>query len=445
MVTLIMNGFLITMDEKNPVIKDGAIYFEDERILEVGISDELKRKYPSAETINAKNKIIMPGLISSHSHLYGILAHGIPFKGEVESFIEILEKLWWPYVEDKMNKGLIYKAALASSLEMIRSGTTCTVDILEAPYAIPGALEVEAKALKETGMRAILSFEATERISKENGKMGIKENLNFIKNWNHKDELIKGMFCTHTTFTCSEEMLKEVRELANNYNAGIHIHLEEGAFETMYSIVKYRKLPVEFYEKIGFLGPDVLASQCVHIKPKEIQIFKKYDVKVAHMPLSNLEVAGGIAPIPQMLDSGLTIGLGTDGYIVDMFEVMRSAFLIHKGYLQNALVMPALTVLKMATINGAKAIRMEKDIGSITPGKKADIIIVDPRLPTPITTSNFYDQLVVYCDGNFVNTVIINGKTIMKDKKFVLIDEEKVIEDCRKAALELWKYCESQA
>lgn len=443
MGTLITDGFLITMDEKNPIINDGAVYFENERIVEVGGSDELKRKYPSAEKINAKGKIIMPGLISSHSHFYGILAHGIPFKGEVESFIEILEKFWWPYVEDKMNKDLIYKATLASSLEMIKSGTTCTADILEAPYAIPGALDVEAKALKEIGMRAVLSFEATERISKENGKMGIQENLNFIKKWNHKDELIKGMFCVHTTFTCSQEMLKEVRELANKYDAGIHIHLEEGAFETMHSIVKYRKLPVEFYEEIGFLGPDVLASQCVHIKPKEIQIFKKYDVKVAHMPLSNLEVAGGIAPIPQMLESGLTIGLGSDGYIVDMFEVMRAAFLIHKGYLQNALVMPASTVLKMATINGAKSIRMEKDIGSIAPGKKADIIIIDSRLPTPITPANFYDQLVVYCDGDFVNTVIINGKIIMQDRKLISMDEEKIKEECRKAALELWKYCES--
>jgi len=445
MGTLLLNGFLITMNEKNQVIKDGAVYFEDEKIIEIGNSDELKKKYPSAERIDAKGKIIMPGLISSHSHLYGILAHGIPFKGEVKSFIEILEKFWWPYVENKLNKDLIYKATLASSLEMIKSGTTCTVDILEAPYAIPGALDVEAKALKETGMRAILSFEATERISKENGKAGIQENLDFIKKWNHKNDLIKGMFCTHTTFTCSKEMLKEVRELANKYNAGIHIHLEEGAFETMYSIVKYRKLPVEFYEEIGFLGPDVLASQCVHIKPKEIQIFKKYNVKVAHMPLSNLEVAGGIAPIPEMLDSGLIIGLGTDGYIIDMFEVMRAAFLIHKGYLQDALVMPASIVLKMATINGAKAIRMEKEIGSIEPGKKADIIIIDPKLPTPITEDNFYDQLVVYCDGDFVDTVIINGKTIMKDRKLISIDEEKIKEDCKKAALELWKYCEGQA
>ncbi|MEM2896684.1 MAG: amidohydrolase family protein, partial [Candidatus Bathyarchaeia archaeon] len=246
MGTLLLNGFLVTMDEKNPVVIDGAVYFEDERIVEVGSSDELKRKYLQAETINVEGKVIMPGLISSHSHLYGILAHGIPFKDGARSFIEILEKFWWPYVEDKLNKDLIYKAALASSLEMIRSGTTCTVDILEAPYAIPGALEAEAKALKEVGMRAILSFEATERVSKENGKWGIQENLDFIKSWNYKDELIKGMFCTHTTFTCSKEFLEEVRRLASNYNTGIHIHLEEGAFETMHSIVKYRKLPVEF-------------------------------------------------------------------------------------------------------------------------------------------------------------------------------------------------------
>jgi cytosine/adenosine deaminase-related metal-dependent hydrolase len=233
--------------------------------------------------------------------------------------------------------------------------------------------------------------------------------------------------------------LKKVRELTNKHPAGIHIHLEEGAYETNYCLKNYGKLPVEFYEEIGFLGPDLLASQCVHTKPKETEILRKHGVKVAHMPISNCEVGGGIAPVPSFLKEGLTVGLGTDGYIQDMFEVMRAAFLIHKGNLQDASVMPADTVIRMATIDSAEAIGLEKSIGSIAPGKKADLITVDLKAPTPVTPENLISHLVVFGDGNLVKDVIVDGELVMNDRKILAADETDIRKRCVDAAKDLWK------
>jgi 5-methylthioadenosine/S-adenosylhomocysteine deaminase len=439
--SLLLKGkYVLTIDERYGIIPSGAVISEDDKILAVGPAKEIESSYSADETIDAKEGIVMPGLICSHSHMYGILSHGIPVSNAPSTFIRFLEEFWWPQVENALTREQIHAAVLMSSIEMAKTGTTCCADILEAPNSIPGALEVEAKATEEVGVRSVLSFEATERLSEENGWKGVEENLNFIKKRNRRrDSLTRGMFCTHTTFTCSAEFLKKVRQLANQYPAGIHIHLEEGAYESKYCLDRYRKLPVEFYESIGFLGPDLLASQCVHTEPKEIKILQKHGVKVAHMPLSNCEVGGGIAPIPSFLDQGATVGLGTDGYIQDMFEVMKAAFLIHKGKLQDASVMPADKVIRMATIDAAKAIGIEKLAGSITPGKKADIITVDLNAPTPITPDNLVTHLVVFGHGSMVRNVMINGNKIMRNRKILTVNESIARKKCREAAESLWK------
>lgn len=443
-MTLTVKGkYVLTMDEKYGLIKDGAVVVEKNRILDVGTKKEMKEKYGEDEVIDIGPGIVMPGLISSHTHIYGILSHGMPIFNAPATFIGFLEDFWWPYVENLLDKDMIYAAAKMSAVEMIKTGTTAFADILEAPYAIPGALDVEAKAITEVGIRGILSFEASERIDKDNGELGIKENLEFIRKYNDKkDTLATGMFCIHTSFTCSEDFLKKVREWANKIPAGIHIHLEEGAYESMYSLIKRRMLPIEFYDKIGFLGPDLIASQCVHTKPKEIELLKKHDVKISHMPISNCEVGGGIAPVPDFLNTGLTVGLGTDGYVVDMFEVMRFAFLIHKANKQDASVMPADIVMKMATRDNAKVIMLEKQLGTLTPGKKADIITVRDALPTPITDYNIYAQLVTFATGSMVNDVIVDGKIVMKNREIKTVDETSVEDELKNQANRLWSIIE---
>lgn len=441
MKSLIVKGkYVLTMDRKQGTIPQGAVFVEGDKILDVGPAKKIEDSYDADEIIDAKECVVMPGLVCSHNHMYGVLSHGLPVSETSSTFIGFLKEFWWPRVENVLNIDQISAAATTSSIQMAKTGTTCCADILEAPNSIPGALDVEAQATELVGLRSVLSFEATERISQENGEKGVEENVNFIKKHDRKnDSLTRGMFCTHTTFTCSPQFLKKVRELADENHAGIHIHLEEGAYESKHCLAKYRKLPVELYEEIGFLGSDVLASQCVHTLPREAKLLRKHDVKVSHMPLSNCEVGGGIAPVPSFLQMGLTVGLGTDGYIQDMFEVMRAAFLIHKGYLQNASVMPANVVIRMATIDAARALRMESTVGSITPNKQADIITVDLESPTPVTAENLIQRLVVFGNGNMVRDVLIAGKKIVRNKEILTVDEDKARTRCREAAETLWK------
>ncbi|RLG46617.1 MAG: amidohydrolase [Thermoproteota archaeon] len=434
----ILHGLVITMDGKRRIIEDGGIYVEGNRIIDVSSASEIKRSYNFDEEIDSSGKIVIPGLIDSHRHLYGILTRGMPIKRAPTSFISFLEDFWWPYVENKLDKEMIEAAAVVSGIEALKNGTTCIVDILEAPNAIPGALDVEAEALEKLGMRAILSFEATERVSEENGELGLKENEAFIVR-RKGDPLIRGMMCIHTTFTCSPDFLSEARRIADELNSGIHIHLEEGAYETMFCLVNYRKLPIQFYDEIGFLKSDVLAAQCVHLKPKEMEIMRKRGVKVSHEPLSNCEVGGGIAPVPDLLEFGLTVGLGTDGFVVDEFEVMRAAFLIHKGYRRDPTVMPPQLVFEMATINNAVAIRMDDRIGSIEPGKEADIVILKPKTYTKITSENAIAQLVGFGAGSWVDTVLVGGKVIVSQGNVLTVDEEEVRERAKEESSRLWE------
>ena len=388
--------------------------------------------------IDGTGKIAIPGLISTHTHMYGILSHGIPISDSPKSFRGFLEEFWWPKIENRISKREIKDTTQMACVDMAKTGTTCFADILEAPNAIPGALEAEAEVVEKAGLRGFLSFEASERISQSNGEEGLQENTRFIRKYNQNEVLVKGMMCTHTLFTCSLEFLSKAKVLASQLGSRIHIHLEEGKYETEYCKDKYGDLPVHIYNNIGFLGSDLIASQCVHTSPEETQLLARNDVKISHMPLSNCEVGGGIAPVKRFLDSGLTVSLGTDGYVTDMFEVMRGAFLIHKGYLQDASVLPAKQVFEMATISGAETLGISDRTGSIEIGKDADIVLLDSRFLTPVTRENVYAQLVVFGKGSCVNTVLVRGRTIVENGTMSTISEEQARVACMRTSERFW-------
>ncbi len=426
---------IVTMDPQRRVLLNGYVLVDQGTIQRVG---EGQPNVSAEKEIDARGKIAIPGLISTHTHMYGILSHGMPIANPPRTFRGFLEDFWWPKVENRLGKSEIRDATRMACVEMMKTGTTCFADILEAPNAIPGALDEEAQIVGKAGLRGVLSFEASERISESNGEESLQENARFVQRWNPSDGLVKGMMCTHTLFTCPLPFLSRARKLASQLSSGIHIHLEEGKYETEYSNEKHGRLPVEVYEEIGFLGADLLASQCVHTTPEEIAILAKHDVKTSHMPLSNCEVGGGIAPVKQFVDAGLTVSLGTDGYVTDMFEVMRSAFLIHKGYLQDATVLPAEQVFEMATLSGAKALRISDRVGSIQAGKDADIVLVNNRFFTPVTASNVYSQLVTFGKGSYVDTVIVRGRTVLEKGVTTTISEEQTRAACAQAAEEFW-------
>jgi len=433
---LIKNCLIVTMDRERRILENGYVVVDEGTIQTVGKGQP--ESISADREIDGTGKIAIPGLISTHTHMYGILSHGIPISDSPQSFRDFLEEFWWPKIENRLGKQEIKDATRMACVDMAKTGTTCFADILEAPNAIPGALDAEAEVVEEAGLRGFLSFEASERISQSNGEESLQENAQFIRKCNQRDSIVRGMMCTHTLFTCSLPFLSEARALASQLRSGIHIHLEEGKYETQYCKDRYGDLPVRIYDGVGFLGSDLVASQCVHTSPEETELLARHDVKISHMPLSNCEVGGGIAPVKQFLDSGLTVSLGTDGYITDMFEVMRGAFLIHKGYLQDASVLPPKQVFEMATVSGAKTLGISDRVGSIETGKDADIVLVDDHFLTPVTSSNVYAQLVAFGKGSYVDTVLVRGRMIVDNGAMTTISEEKARTACMRTAERFW-------
>jgi cytosine/adenosine deaminase-related metal-dependent hydrolase len=291
---------------------------------------------------------------------------------------------------------------------MLRSGITTVYDCLEAPFAIPGALLAQKAVVEERGMRAILSFEATERVSRENGQLGLQENAGFVDLCRKEGGLVQGLICFHTTFTCSADFIQQAFVLAAERNVLTHMHCNEGVHEPNYALEHFGRRTLEYYDQLGVTGPAMLASQCVQLSERERAIIAQRGIKVTHMPLSNCEVGGGIAPVPQQLAAGVTLGLGSDGYINDFFEVMRGAFLIHKANQQNPQVMPAPEVWYLATEGGARSLGLER-VGRLEPGWAADLQLIDATLPTPVAAHNLYDQLLLWRNHTHVRDVMVAG------------------------------------
>jgi len=433
-VEILITGGVVVASADGPIYKPGYLTVSNGEVVEVGPG---RPKNTTAQNhVNAENCIVIPGLVSAHDHMYGVLAHGIPVKVKLENFWDFLDRFWWPYVEDRLDRKLVEAAVRYAAVERLKTGTTTVSDILEAPNSLPGILDVEAKVCSEAGLRAVLSFEATERCGVENGLLGLKENMEFVKSKNRHNGLVKGMHCIHTTFTCSPDFIRKCRLDADETGAGIQIHFEEGSYETQFCMSRYGKYPGQLYEELGFWKSDVIASQCVKTTMEELDILARRSVKVSHQPLSNGEVGGGIAPIPEMIERNIQVCLGTDGFITDMFEVMRNTWLIHKAAKENASVLSAKQVFKMATENGAAALNIKA--GRLETGYKADITVLKNKFPTPLTVDNILTQLVVYASGNWVDTVIVDGRIVVSEGKILTVDEDKARAECINAAAELW-------
>jgi len=436
--TVVTGLFLIA--ENLEVKRNFGVSFKDGEICDVLENTELLEKYPEFNVIDCSDQIISPGFINAHMHLYGVISHGISVPSEIEDFRSFLEDFWWPEVEDRLDHKMIAVTARAMAYELINSGVTALCDVLEAPMAIPGALEAEAEALDDIGIKATLSFEASERINTENGILAIEENRYFYQKYkNHP--LISGMICLHTTFTCSKDFIRRAIDASKETGAGIQMHLSESRYEPEICLKNHKKLPVDLYEELGYFKEPVLAAQGVKLTEKEIDTLAKYDVPLVHLPLSNCEVGGGFAPVPEMLEKGIKVALGTDGYINNFFEVMRGAFLLHKANLENPEIMPAETVFKMATVYGASAMRLGNS-GTLEKGNSADIITIKPELPTPLNKENIFTQLVLYCNPENVKNVFVHGRRLKADGALTGTDMKDEYDAVRIQTARLWEGCQ---
>jgi 5-methylthioadenosine/S-adenosylhomocysteine deaminase len=437
---LIKNGVLVTMDGRRRILEDHSIAIDDGRIVEVGRTADLEKRYSTAEPIDAAGRIVMPGIVCSHSHLYGMLLRGAPLKIVPPSdFAQILQRVWWP-MDEAMNFQDAYASALVACVEFAKSGVTTFTDTYSGPNSITGVLDEIAKAVNEVGIGGFLAFEATERHTKEEGIKGVRENVRFAEEIQSKPESkARPLFSLHASFTVSDDLIKEVKQLALKYRLPITIHTSEGMGDVQHNLENYGKRTVERLQDVGLLGPNVVLAHCVNVNDEEIDIVARTGTGVAHNPMSNMLNAVGVAPIVSMLSKNVNVGLGNDGYIFDMFENMRATYLLHRVHQRNPNAIDAYKVLEMATINGAKLYGIEREIGSIEAGKKADIIIVRPSiLPTPLNAASVVGHLINTVDGDDVEHVFVDGKPIVRNKRLLTFDEEKAQSISQESAQKLW-------
>jgi len=437
---LIKNGLVVTMDKDRRIIARGSIAVEDGRIVSVK-RGKARGKGKPEEVIDARGKIVMPGLICSHTHLYGMLLRAAPLKIDPPTdFAQILQRIWWP-MDEAMTKEDAYASALISCLEFIKTGTTSFADTFSGPNAITGVLDRIAAAVEQAGIRGILAFEATERRTHAEGAKGTKENERFIRKVKkERMRRVRGMFSLHASFTVSDELLSYVRELASRYRVPITIHTSEGLVDMYHNYERFGKRTVERLNDTGLLSSDVVLAHCVHVNDNELAIIKKTGAKVAHNPMSNMLNAVGVAPVVRMLSMGVPVGLGNDGYIFDGFENLRAAYLLHKVALRDPRVISPMEALEMATIRGAELYGLQNELGSIEQGKLADLIIINPSLaPTPVSPESVVGHIISTVDGDDVETVIVGGKVVMRERKMQTLDEAEAVKVARKSAERLWE------
>ncbi len=436
---LIKNGLIVTMDKDRRIIAGGSVAVDDGRI--VSVKRGLVEKGKPDEVIDARGKIVMPGLICSPTHLHRMLLRCAPLKIDPPAdFSQILQRAWWP-MEEALTKEDAYASTLASCFEFIKTGTTMFADTFPGPNAMQGVLDRIASAVQQSGIRGVISFEATERRTHAEGARGTKENERFIsKIKKERIRRVQGMFSIHASFTVSDELYHYVRELASRYKVPVTISVSEGLVDVYHNYERYDKRVAERLNDVGLLASDAVLAHCVHVNDDELAIIKKRGAKVAHNPMSDMLNAVGVAPVMKMLSMGIPVGIGNGGYVFDGFANIRAAYLLQKVALRDPRAISPMEALEMATIRGAELYGLQNELGSIENGKLADIIVLDSaHTPTPLRPENAAEHIVNAVDGNNVDTVVVGGNVLMHDKEIHTLNEVEVMKIARKSTEKLWQ------
>jgi putative selenium metabolism protein SsnA len=438
---LIGNGKVITRDNTRPIIDNGCIAVDGNKIVEVGLTEELKGKYNSTRFIDARGKLIMPGFINTHMHYYSTFARGMANDSPpAMCFTDILKGLWW-----RLDKVLtledVYYSAIMPMIDQVKNGVTTAFDHHASPFAIKGSLFKIAEAAELIGIRSNLCYETSDRDGEKIADEGIAENADFIKYCNSKnDDMMKGMFGLHASMTISDKILDKCLSAISGLNAGFHVHSAEGMEDVEDCRAKYGKGIVERWYDAGVLSEKTIAVHCIHISDEEMDMLKEKNAIVVHNPESNMGNAVGTSPVLKMFKKGIMLGLGTDGYTNDMMESYKVGNLVHKLVNSDSKVawgeIPTMLFENNREITGRF---INGQTGIVKEGALADIILVDYNPPTPINENNINSHMVFGVTGRHVDTTIINGKVIMEGRKLVNIDEEEIMARGRELAAEVWK------
>jgi 5-methylthioadenosine/S-adenosylhomocysteine deaminase len=433
-IDLIVNGdYVVTMDDAATVHSGAAVAIDQGVIIAIGPAAEIAASYDASEVLDGQGRVVMPGLVNGHSHAAMTLLRGV---ADDLALMDWLNNYIFPAEVEFVDAEFVRIGTELACWEMIRGGTTTFVDMYYYPDTV-------ADVVDKCGMRAMVATTVIDQRSPdaENADDAIRKGSGFIERWQGKNSRISPIFGPHANYTLDAEQLRATREAALALGVPISIHMSESPFEVQYSKDTYGMTSIELFESIGFFDGPTIGAHVVWPTDAEISILADRKVGVIHNPTSNMKIASGIAPVADMLAAGVRVGLGTDGAAsnndLDMWEEMRLASFLQKVEQMNPEVLPANTVLRMATIGGATAIGLGESIGSLEVGKRADLIQVAFDDVHHVPTYDVISHLVYVTDEQDVASVVIDGTLLMREKEFLTIDTKRVAEEARALAAKI--------
>ncbi|HWQ03881.1 MAG TPA: putative aminohydrolase SsnA [Longilinea sp.] len=445
---LIKNCTLITWGSPNQIIPNQSIRIKAEKLSEIGPADELLPVL-NEEVIDAKGQFAMPGNICAHTHFYGAFSRGMAIPGPAPKiFPEILEKLWWP-LDKALDLEDVRYSALVCLANAIRHGTTTLIDHHASPNAIDGSLDTIAKSVLESGLRASLCYEVTDRNGLAQAESGIQENLKFIRWLKLQPDLrnvLGATFGLHASLTLSDKTLQKCRDLTPE-DVGFHIHVAEHFSDEDDSKAKSGTRVVDRLANFGILGPKTIAVHCVHIDQRETELLRESGTWVTHQPRSNMNNAVGMAAVESMMRAGIKVCLGNDGFSNAMWEEWKAAYFAHKLWHQDPRRLGGYDVVKMAVYNNAELVANQFGglrAGEIAVGAAADMMLVDYKPITPFTAENLPWHILFGFNESMITTTIARGKVLMLNRELQTLDDEKIAFEARRRASNVWKRYENQ-
>ena len=423
----LITGIVVTMDTTRAIYDDGAIAITGDTIAAVGPRTQIEARYNANRTLDARGKLILPGFINGHTHVPMTLFRGLHDDVTLNDW---LYKYVFPAEKKNVTEEFVRWGTRLAAAEQIRSGVTTFADM----YYFEDAVAEETKA---AGMRGVLgeTFIDFPAPDNKNEAAMLEYTEKFLKKW-QGDPLIHAAPAPHSIYTCSQKTLQDAAALARKYHGPILIHVAEMKKERDDSEKQNGMSPVQYLDKIGVLGPDVVAAHCIFVDEADRKILAQHNVGCVHNPSSNMMIASGVAPVPEMRTAGIAVGLGTDGPAgsnndLDLMEEIDLAAKLAKITKMSPLALNALAVVEMATIDGARALHMEKEIGSLEKGKEADLILISLDEPNAVPMYDVYAQIAYALKASDVQTVMIGGRVVMRDRKLLTVDEQAAIAKAR--------------
>jgi putative selenium metabolism protein SsnA len=439
---LITNATLITWESPNRILEDQAIYISGDHIHEIGPSSKIEKLYPKTRKLDAHGQFVMPSSICAHTHFYGAFSRGLGIPGIApKDFPEILEKLWWPLDKALLEEDIRY-SVLICLVDAIKHGTTTLIDHHASPNAIDGSLDIIADAVDQSGVRAVLCYEVSDRDGPEKTDAGIKENVRFLKKLaSNPHPRLAATFGLHASLTLSGGTLQACRAAAPE-DTGFHIHVAEHEADEYDSLNKSNLRIIDRLQVHEIIGPKTIAAHCVHIDAHEIELINDSGTWVTHQPRSNMNNAVGSAPVESMMRTGVKVCLGNDGFSNAMWDEWKEAYFLHKLTNRDPRRMNGNDVAKMAIYNNSALANIFfpfAPIGQISTGAFADLIFVDYKSPTAVNMENLPWHIIFGFQQSMITTTIVAGKVLMKDRELVTLDEARIAARARELSPKVWK------